>query len=261
MKQSYTIHEISKLYNIGKDSLRYYEKLGILCPKRADNGYRMYTSHDIYRLNVIKDMRSLGFSMAQIQEYLENRSVDNSIHMFEQELDLIEQKIEQLNQMKASIQSCLKELEKSKELVYDSFEIVQMPARKCVTLKDTFENEDDIDFLLTKLSSQYESALYSVGNCNTGLIIDVEAEQYTSVIVMGDTLKKAEYEWPQGTYLVCNMHGKFDRSFTQIRKMKEYLKEKNRNWAKHALELFIIDSHESSDSKEYVSQLQIRLED
>lgn len=261
MKRSYTIHEISKLYNIGKDSLRYYEKLGILCPKRAENGYRMYTTHDIYRLNVIKDMRSLGFSMSQIQEYLDNRSVDNSIHMFEQELNLIDQKIEQLHQMQQTIRQCLSELEKSKELIFDSFEIVDLPARKCVTLKDVFETEDDIDFLLTKLSNQYESALFSIGNCNTGLIIDVDAEQYSSVIVMGDTLDSTEYEWPAGTYLICNMHGKYDRSFQQIKKMKQYIQKQNKKWARHALELFIIDSHESKDIHEHVSQLQIRLED
>ena len=261
MKRSYTIHEISKLYNIGKDSLRYYEKLGILCPKRADNGYRMYTTHDMYRLNVIKDMRSLGFSMSQIQEYLENRSVDNSIHMFEQELQLIDRKISDLYQMQETIRQCLKELEKSKELIFDSFEIVDLPARKCVTLKDVFESEDDIDYLLTKLSNQYESALFSIGNCNTGLIIDLKTLQYASVIIMGDTLEEVEYEWPAGKYLVCNMHGKYDCSFQQIKKMKQFLENKNIKWAQHALELFIIDTHESSDVNEHVSQLQIRLED
>lgn len=35
MKNYYKINEISKLYNIGVDSIRYYEELGILHPKRA----------------------------------------------------------------------------------------------------------------------------------------------------------------------------------------------------------------------------------
>lgn len=35
MKQFFKINEISKLYNIGPDSLRYYEKLGLLAPKRG----------------------------------------------------------------------------------------------------------------------------------------------------------------------------------------------------------------------------------
>ena len=259
MKRSYTIHEISKLYNIGKDSLRYYEKLGILCPKRNQNGYRMYTTRDIYRLNVIKDMRSLGFSMSQIQEYLDHRSVDNSIFMFEQEMEIIDKKIIELNQMKETMQACLDELKKSKDMVFDTFEIVSLPVRKCVTLKDSFESEEDIDFLLTKLSSQYESALFAIGNCNTGLVYDMEKAQYASVIVMGDTLVQAEYEWPAGNYLVCNMHGKMGE--TTIQKMQQYAKEHDIQLDAHALELFIIDSHETSNHEEYISQIQIRLED
>ena len=37
MKQYYKINEIAKQYNIGVDSLRYYEELGILQPKRGEN--------------------------------------------------------------------------------------------------------------------------------------------------------------------------------------------------------------------------------
>lgn len=46
MKEYYKIGEISSLYNIGADSLRYYEQLGILKPQRDSNGYRMYSIND-----------------------------------------------------------------------------------------------------------------------------------------------------------------------------------------------------------------------
>lgn len=46
MKKYYKIGEISKLYSISPDSLRYYEDLGILKPKRDVNGYRMYSIND-----------------------------------------------------------------------------------------------------------------------------------------------------------------------------------------------------------------------
>ena len=66
MKDYYKINEISKLYGIGVDSLRYYEKLGILRPRRDTNGYRLYDLKDMYKLTVIRDLRKLDFSMAQI---------------------------------------------------------------------------------------------------------------------------------------------------------------------------------------------------
>ncbi len=71
MKDSYTIHEIAELYGVGTDALRYYERLGLIRPRRAQNGYRIYDLNDIYRLTIIRDLRTLGFSMERIGEYLQ----------------------------------------------------------------------------------------------------------------------------------------------------------------------------------------------
>ena len=96
MKKYFKIGEIAKLYHIGTDSLRYYEKLGILTPKRSENDYRLYSLHDIWRLNVIRDLRNLDFSMEQIKDYLNNRSITSTESLFEQELSAIDNKLEEL---------------------------------------------------------------------------------------------------------------------------------------------------------------------
>ena len=62
MKNFFKIGEISKLYGIGVDSIRYYEEIGIINPKRSESGYRHYSIHDIWKLNVIRDLRSIGFT-------------------------------------------------------------------------------------------------------------------------------------------------------------------------------------------------------
>ena len=85
MKDYYKIGEISKLYGIGADSLRYYEELGILKPRRDENGYRLYNLKDIYKLNVIRDLRLLNFSMEQIKEYLDKQSLSNTLKLLHQE--------------------------------------------------------------------------------------------------------------------------------------------------------------------------------
>ena len=60
MKEYYKIGEISKLYNIGADSLRYYEEAGILKPRRDENGYRMYSINDI-RTHTYSHVFMVGF--------------------------------------------------------------------------------------------------------------------------------------------------------------------------------------------------------
>ncbi len=81
MKEYYKIGEISKLYSIGTDSLRYYEEIGILKPKRDDNGYRMYSINDIRTLNILRELRSIGFSMAEIKEHLADFNLKNPCYV------------------------------------------------------------------------------------------------------------------------------------------------------------------------------------
>ena len=81
MKQYFKIGEISKLYNIGVDSIRYYEEIGLIKPERSESGYRHYSIHDIWRLNVIRDLRSIGFTMEQIREYLGNHTTASSLKL------------------------------------------------------------------------------------------------------------------------------------------------------------------------------------
>ena len=103
MKQYYKIGEISDLYQIGPDSLRYYEKLGILTPKRGSNDYRMYSLDDLWRLNVIRDLRRLDFPMEKIKEYLNNRSIETTNQLLVEELSAIDAQIKELNLLRENV--------------------------------------------------------------------------------------------------------------------------------------------------------------
>ena len=103
MSTFYKIGEIASLYNISTDILRYYEELGILVPRRAPNGYRIYRTEDLWCLNVIRDLRELGFSMDQIRSYIENRSIGSTLELFQKEMHVIDQQIARLNSLRDNI--------------------------------------------------------------------------------------------------------------------------------------------------------------
>jgi len=113
MKNYYKISVISKLYDIGVDSLRYYERLGILTPKRDTNGYRLYNLTDLYKLNIIRDLRALDFSMMQIKEYLDQQSLENTLNLLHQETEMIEHEIANLHARKTIIQDRIRSLSSS----------------------------------------------------------------------------------------------------------------------------------------------------
>ena len=48
--KKYSIGEVSLRLGLSRDTLRFYEKKGIIQPKKEENGYRSYTYDDISRL-------------------------------------------------------------------------------------------------------------------------------------------------------------------------------------------------------------------
>lgn len=117
MKDYYKINEIARLYGIGVDSLRYYEKLGILKPRRDTNGYRLYNLKDMYKLNVIRDLRRLDFSMQQIKDYLEGQTVDHTLALLRQEQTLVQAQIQELQTKARLLQKRIATLTEAQSIV------------------------------------------------------------------------------------------------------------------------------------------------
>lgn len=64
-----TIHEAAERTGLKEPNIRFYEKEGLLCPKRnAGNQYRSYTQDDLEELERIRFFRLLGFSCAEIAQ-------------------------------------------------------------------------------------------------------------------------------------------------------------------------------------------------
>lgn len=73
MKQ-YTIGDVSKRLGISRDSLRFYEKKGIISPQKLENGYRCYSYEDTRKLLDIMFYRRLNFSIEDINRILHQSS-------------------------------------------------------------------------------------------------------------------------------------------------------------------------------------------
>lgn len=73
--------EIAKLANVNIETLRYYEKHGILpAPSRSASGYRLYTEDVLKRLTFIQNAKSCGFTLKEIKKAL-LKSADSSINI------------------------------------------------------------------------------------------------------------------------------------------------------------------------------------
>ena len=66
-----TIAEVSKKYELSADTLRYYERIGLIpCVNRNKSGIRHYTEEDCRWVEFIKCMRSAGLPIEVLIEYV-----------------------------------------------------------------------------------------------------------------------------------------------------------------------------------------------
>jgi len=66
-----TIAQVSQKYGVSADTLRYYERIGLLPPVgRTKSGIRDYTEEDCNWVNFIKCMRSAGLPVETLIEYV-----------------------------------------------------------------------------------------------------------------------------------------------------------------------------------------------
>lgn len=73
-KAGYMISAVAELYKIHPQTLRLYERVGLLTPSRSEGNTRLYTDTDLERLEVILNLtRELGVNLAGIEIILNMR--------------------------------------------------------------------------------------------------------------------------------------------------------------------------------------------
>ena len=73
------IGEAAKRTSLSVDTIRFYERRGLLPkPRRTTGKFRLYTSDDLERLRSIRRLQSLGFSLKEIRQWLDlsQREID-----------------------------------------------------------------------------------------------------------------------------------------------------------------------------------------
>ena len=80
----YLIKKVSEISGVSIRTLQYYDKIGLLIPKKEENGYRYYSEEDISILQTILFYKYLGFSLKQIKVLISQEDKDILKHLKKQ---------------------------------------------------------------------------------------------------------------------------------------------------------------------------------
>ena len=97
-KTKLKIGEFSQMMQVTVKTLRHYEQKGLLLPSEVDEwtGYRYYSVEQMQRLNTIRQLQNLGFSLDEIKEMYEEGSPVPSVDQLNEKIEKTERQLQLL---------------------------------------------------------------------------------------------------------------------------------------------------------------------
>lgn len=101
MEEKFTIGEVAALLNISPQTLRFYDKSGIVVPHFTDpkTGYRYYGYDQIYYINRIKYLQHFGFRLEDIRSALAGNDVEVFKEFLLQQQKHLRKEVSRLNDL------------------------------------------------------------------------------------------------------------------------------------------------------------------
>lgn len=95
MPELMNISKFSQLTDVSIDTLKHYDRIDLFKPAKVnpENGYRYYDVEQYYVLAMIQYFRSINMSLSEIKEYLEEQSIDSTMKLLENAVQIMDSKI------------------------------------------------------------------------------------------------------------------------------------------------------------------------
>lgn len=160
-----TITEVAKYRRLSSDTLRYYDRIGLIKPNYVDktNGRRYYSMEQCEHLGTIKELRKLNLSLNEIEEFMTCRNLKKSEKVLSRHLEVLKKEIEEKQKLYSILEKKLDFLAhiKTADFVLDSPVIKDIPERYALKGKHNSlsTNKTAIEFMKLEESLDTESPI------------------------------------------------------------------------------------------------------
>ncbi|OTG91202.1 MerR family transcriptional regulator [Acinetobacter sp. ANC 3832] len=112
-----TIGKLAKQCHVNVETIRYYQRIGLMRIPESHTSYRYYNEQDIETLSFIQKAKDAGLQLSEVQELLNLQLNDREQvrHVIEQRLEKIDQRIHELNALKSRLSTWVDECKTTSE--------------------------------------------------------------------------------------------------------------------------------------------------
>ncbi|MFD0828158.1 MerR family transcriptional regulator [Neobacillus sp. M.A.Huq-85] len=245
MENKLSIGEMAKLRNVTVDTLRHYDKIGLLKPYYTDSntGYRYYSIYQYEVLGTIKELRKIGFSLEEIKQFLTDRNVKKSVQFLQKSMNNIQEKIKELQNIHKILMTRLNNIEHFTNSYQNSDIVIkQFEEREYIQLDRPigWEDKENLYFGLLELENMVGGDIPVLASNKFGDFIKKEyfdeirlnsefpdnLSAYQSqlfILVQDEEPKQPTQKLEKGQY-ICSYYGGIEREkmLPQLKKLLHY---------------------------------------
>lgn len=268
-KVVFHIGELSNLFSISVDSIRYYEKMGLINPMRnVDNGYREYTMDDFETIVIVRELLALGFHMDKICDFIRSRNLDSTMNILNQEINIIDQSIMELTLKKRSIENRMETINSALSLPLDGKVYKKyIDERHVIMVSEENLPDYQVDYSVVKFMKENHKNVNLIGysDCYT---LDLEhsnpmSDYYRTknVFFMSNGIATySNYNLERGEYLSLSYQGNLKNTKKYMPKIFEFAKNNGLTIKGDPIEICRIDNYETLNENEFVIEIQVAVE-
>ena len=262
------IKQTAQLYGVSSDTLRYYESVGLIAPRRERNSYRVYGEVEFARLNIVMSMLEMNFTLSDIRDYLSSHSLEKTIELFSKEMDRIDETIGKLSLRRRKIEQCLRSTTAAVLASGDSEpRLRHRGARHYIVIsEDSDINADPLPYYTIKKAHELGVNIDSLHSISC-FVMDYTRLRYDDCFVPEKallTIDEAECHdalvLPEGTYLCRTVRGPAQLTPAAFEEMSAFMQSHSLAPRGKLLEFWHVSEYVSDDDSEYLHTLEIVVE-
>ena len=153
-QQLYSIGEVSKICNISKKTLRFYDQIGIISPDvvSEENNYRFYSKDTLLFIPVVKYFKQMGFKLDEMKEFLQGSSYEAHERGFYRKIEELKEQENQIHMSYMSVKNWYK-------LILEADSVIKNNASE-VSIK--FIDTINTCYLEQEFSQNYKASIINV---------------------------------------------------------------------------------------------------
>ncbi|WP_066059851.1 MerR family transcriptional regulator [Robertmurraya korlensis] len=264
-----TTGEFAKLCKVNKQTLFYYDQIGLLSPVlKNEKGYRYYSIRQIELFFVIDLLKDLGMSLNDIQIYMQNKSPEGFLSLMYQKREEIVKKRQDIEMKEKMIEANIALMEEALHLDFQQITFVQFP-EATLYLSRNIENVTDEEFVgvvsdfINELSQSQLDSGYPIGTITKRENVQKGDYSNYSYLYIEQPNPKQGYPYFQavkGDFLIgyhigeeTTINKTYERIFSEMERLELTLGE-------YVFEEYIYDSVVKNTKDQYVTKIMIQVE-